>query len=399
MGVGVSEEPVGIGERVAQRRKLDGSTQVQLALRAHVSLSLLRKVEQGSAPASPAFTAAVATALRTTVSELYDAPSLRYGAERGHVAEVEIAVMEGSASMTADPVPTLDVLAAQVREIAELQRRSRYQESSARLPLLLARVHTAAAVAPAGSHSERAHHLLATLYGCVVICLHRLASPLVSQAAERAAEAARFSGDPLLAALCDQERALPLMYRGAYDTALRIVTRARESITDQPTSPQSLSVQGAMHLRSAIIAARRHDAATADAHLAQARELASRLPVYADFYDTAFCTPNVHIHSVAAAVEMQDGTTAVARNASFSMPPRMWRSRVAHHNIDLGRAWLLYGDHTKALHALNIARRTAPQQTRYHPMVAETVLTLARSERRRSDTLSSFAAWMGITSW
>ncbi|MGH3479540.1 MAG: helix-turn-helix domain-containing protein [Pseudonocardiaceae bacterium] len=394
----MSKQPVGIGGRVAERRKLNGLTQAQLAHRAHVSLSLVRKVEQGSAPASPAFAAAVATALRTTVTELYDQPSLHYGAERDHIAEVETAVMEGPASMTAYRPPDHDVLAAQVEEIARLQRRSRYHESSALMPSLVAELHTSAAVAPVGAHSERAHHLLATLYGCVVICLHRLVSPLVSQAAERAAEAARFSGDPLLAALCDQERALPLMYRGAYDTAQRIVTRAQESIADQPTSLEVLSARGAMHLRSAIIAARRHDAATSDAHLAEARELASRLPLHANFYDTAFCTPNVQIHSVAAAVEMQDGTTAVARDTSDPLPPGTMRSRVAHHNIDLGRAWLLHGDHTKALEALNSARRAAPQQTRYHPMVAETVLTLARAERRRSDTLSSFAAWLGIIS-
>jgi len=169
------------------------------------------------------------------------------------------------------------------------------------------------------------------------------------------------------------------------------------SITDQPASPETLSARGAMHLRSAIIAARRHDAATSDAHLAEARDLASHLPVHANFYDTAFCTPNVHIHSVAAAVEMRDGTTAVARNASNPLPPGTMRSRVAHHNIDLSRAWLLHGDRAKALDALNIARRIAPQQTRYHPMVTETVLTLARADRRRSDTLCSFAAWMGIT--
>jgi hypothetical protein len=177
------------------------------------------------------------------------------------------------------------------------------------------------------------------------------------------------------------------------------VTRAQESITDEPASPAGLSVRGAMHLRSAIIAARRHDAAASDAHLAQARELAARLPVHANFYDTAFCTPNVHIHSVAAAVEMRDGTTAVVRNANYSLPPQTMRSRVAHHNIDLSRAWLLHGEHAEALQALRIARRMAPQQTRYHPMVAETVLSLARAERRRSDTLSGFAAWMGITSW
>ncbi len=395
----MSKQPVGIGERVAERRKLNGLTQDQLAHRAHVSVSLVRKVETGQRPASPAFTAAVAMVLRTTVAELYDQPSLRYGAERDHVAAVETAVMEGPASMTAYRPPDLDALAARLDQIAQLQRRSRYHESSALMPSLLAELHTAAAGAPAGAHSERAHHLLATLYGCVVICLHRLASPLVSQAAERAAEAARFSGDPLLAALCDQERALPLLYRGAYDTAQRIVTRAQESIADQPASPEALAARGAMHLRSAIIFARKHDAATSDAHLAEARELASRLPLHANFYDTAFCIPNVQIHSVAAAVEMQDGTTAVARNASNRLPSGTMRSRVAHHNIDLGRAWLLHGDHAKALEALNTARRAAPQQTRYHPMVAETVLALARAERRRSDTLSGFAAWMGITGW
>jgi transcriptional regulator with XRE-family HTH domain len=163
----VSEQPVSIGQRIAARRKLNGLTQAQLARRAHVSLSLLRKVEQGSAPASPAFTAAMATALRTTVAELYDAPSLRYGAERDHVAEVETAFMEGPASLATDPPPPLDVLASHVDQIAELQRRSRSHESSARIPALLAQLHTAAALAPVGAHSERAHHLLATLYGCV----------------------------------------------------------------------------------------------------------------------------------------------------------------------------------------------------------------------------------------
>jgi transcriptional regulator with XRE-family HTH domain len=133
----VSKRPVGIGERVAERRKLNGLTQDQLAQRAHVSVSLVRKVETGQRPASPAFTAAVAMALRTTVAELYDQPSLGYGAERDHVAEVETAVMEGPASMTAYRLPDLDVLAARVDQIAQLQRRSHYHESSALMPSLL----------------------------------------------------------------------------------------------------------------------------------------------------------------------------------------------------------------------------------------------------------------------
>ena len=43
------------------------------------------------------------------------------------------------------------------------------------------------------------------------------------------------------------------------------------------------------------------------------------------------------------------------------------------------------------------ARRTAPQQTRYHPQVHETVRALARADKRRTDTLANFVGWLGIT--
>ncbi|MGH3938936.1 MAG: N-6 DNA methylase [Pseudonocardiaceae bacterium] len=70
----MSDAPVGVGERIAVRRKLSGLTQEQLANRAHVSVSLLRKVEQGSVPASSAFITAVAKALSISVSDLLDLP-------------------------------------------------------------------------------------------------------------------------------------------------------------------------------------------------------------------------------------------------------------------------------------------------------------------------------------
>lgn len=68
---------VGVGARVAEERKVGGLTQRQLAERAHVSLSLLRKVEQGSVPASPAFVSAVARVLGVGVAELLGQPYLR----------------------------------------------------------------------------------------------------------------------------------------------------------------------------------------------------------------------------------------------------------------------------------------------------------------------------------
>ncbi len=39
----------------------------------------------------------------------------------------------------------------------------------------------------------------------------------------------------------------------------------------------------------------------------------------------------------------------------------------------------------------------APQQTRYHPMVHETIRMLARHDRRRSSPVAGFATWCGIS--
>ena len=63
-----------IGARIATERKLRGLTQHQLASRAHLSVSLLRKVEQGSRPASPALMAAVGTALGLGQAHLTEQP-------------------------------------------------------------------------------------------------------------------------------------------------------------------------------------------------------------------------------------------------------------------------------------------------------------------------------------
>jgi hypothetical protein len=70
--------------------------------------------------------------------------------------------------------------------------------------------------------------------------------------------------------------------------------------------------------------------------------------------------------------------------------------RVGHHHIDMARAWMLHGDRAEALAHLNIARRIAPNNTRHHPAVRETVLALAAADRRTTSSLTSFARWSGV---
>jgi hypothetical protein len=115
-----------------------------------------------------------------------------------------------------------------------------------------------------------------------------------------------------------------------------------------------------------------------------------------DDYRLCFGPTNVNIWSVGLAVEMLDGTEAVKRAEKFIIPPTTQRERAGHHCIDLARGYLLHGDKTKAFATLHEAKKIAPTQTRYHPMVHEPIRVLARQETRSSDTIRGFAAWCGI---
>jgi transcriptional regulator with XRE-family HTH domain len=102
-------EAANIGTRVAEERKLRGWIQRQLAQRAHVSLSLLRKVEQGSVPASPAFTSAVARALGVGVAELLGQP---YPRETSGDRQVFSAIPALRRELTAYLLPPIDDIPA-----------------------------------------------------------------------------------------------------------------------------------------------------------------------------------------------------------------------------------------------------------------------------------------------
>lgn len=78
------------------------------------------------------------------------------------------------------------------------------------------------------------------------------------------------------------------------------------------------------------------------------------------------------------------------------LPVDIPAERAGHHLMDLARGQVLNGDRTGALVSLVEARRIAPQQTRYHPLVRESLRTIAQAERRRSDTLRGLATWVGL---
>jgi transcriptional regulator with XRE-family HTH domain len=394
----------GVGGRVAEERKLAGLTQQQLATRANVSTSLIRAVEQGTRPASPAFVSAVSRALSVGVPDLLGQPYPRENyADHRLFATVpglrrEMAAYRLPPDESVRP-RSLPELTTAVAEASRLRHDVNLASLGSRLPALLEELRAAVWMLD-GDGRQRAYGLLAETYYAVDQVLSKLGHvDLASLAVDRYEWAAERSGDPLAVLVGHYRRAGELISAGDWDSAARFLESSRCSIEDQlgGADPVTLSVWGNLHLKSGLAAARAGRRQECYAHLDEARETARRIGTDRDDYRLFFGPTNVEIWSVGLAVEMCDGTEAVKRAEGVHFPAGTPRERVGHHHIDTARAWLLHGNRERALASLVTARHTAPQQTRYHPMVHETVRVLARQDRRRTDTVHGFAAWCGIS--
>jgi transcriptional regulator with XRE-family HTH domain len=390
-----------VGGRVATLRKLLGLKQHQLATRAHVSVSLVKKVESGHAPASPAFTAACARALGVEVTVLtgqpYEDLTTDPGLDRAAIPMLRRALDAHDNPQIDGALWSAATLRARLDEGEVLRRKSRYSELAERLPLLLHHLYAHATEAADGSPAETANALLDDGYNLAQAVAYKFGYlDLAALAADRLTRVAPYAGDPLRVAVAAFHRSDLQLQRGDYDLGMHSLDRAQQVAGEQRT-PEALSVLAQLHLRQAVFSARAGRADDSDAHINEARDIVNRGVPAAPYFDVHANRINVDIHSVAMPVELCDGTTALARAETVHLDEREEPERVGHHYIDIARAWVLHGDREPALRSLQAARRVAPLQTRYHPSVRETLHAIAAADRRSTDTLAGFARWAGIS--
>ncbi|MET0238161.1 MAG: helix-turn-helix domain-containing protein [Kibdelosporangium sp.] len=395
------DQPQRIGSRIAELRKIHGDTQQALARRANVSVSLLRKIERGERAASPAFVATVARALSVSVIDVTEQPYFSRNAgpvsDQAGVPALRQALVEGEDPDLDTATRTVVELRGAVAEVKEWDRRSQHAEAVRALPDVLRHLHRAGHDLPVDQRAG-VHELPAAAYSYAMVALYRLGHlDLAHLADERARATASRGSDPVRAAVAEWNHALILLFDGAYRAGIRSIDRGLALADIETGDPEAATaVRGALHLRAAVIAARSTNADLAESHLDEARNLAAPEHEKANFYGTKFGVVNVDIHRVAVPVELADGTTAVSRAATVRIPDETAPSRAGHYWIDLSRAWLLHGDRDRTLRSLQAARRIAPQLTRYHPQVHETVHALSSRDLRSTNSLSQFAAWCGI---
>lgn len=381
-----------VGQRIASERKLAGLSQRALAARAAYSLSMVKAVEQGREPASPGFISAVARVLRITPEQLTGAPYDDGRPLSDAVNELSILLTEGRYARALEP-GTLAQLEADLFAAQQLYRRDRTRQTIEVLPGIIRRLHGAVREM-IGDNQAHAYSLLTAAYVLAEWSARRTGHLLLTLPALDLADAyAALADDPNWGAFSVLARARVLTHYGESEVAGQLIESA---ISSADETPRGLILGGYSHLAGAVNEARKLNYSGAVDHIEAARETSTRTGE-TDLYMTAFGPLNVDIHAHAIEMEAGDPNRAAVDGAQLVYAADAPPTRIAHHWQDNARAWLMSGKPDKALAALNKARLAAPQQTRLHPSVRETVHGIAAAQRRQSEGLVGFASWLGAS--
>jgi transcriptional regulator with XRE-family HTH domain len=394
----MSEDDGQVGARVAVWRETRGLTQESLAVRAHVSYSLLRKVERGDRRPTPAFVAAVARELGVDTELLTG----------GGTGKDRLAVLLGPVRTALDvfDLPpddaitprSLPVLAAVVRRVNRLAQAADYEPMAAGLPALLGELH-AAAHSLAGRDQQQAWALLAEAARCghsVGIAVR--CDDLSVAALARMDWAAGRAGDwsPGLRAAREYLRVTAYLRARDYDTCWRLNTSGAAHLAGAEDAPGVLVATGQLHLGASIIGAYTGDCAAMDAHLAEAARIATTTGEQTERFWFGFGPTNVAVHRAMALGITGEYGQAVTAAQGLRFPAGWLPTRIGHHYLDLARAWRWLNRPEKALDALVQARQAAPGQARRHPLARDTVTALLHAAGRRPAGLSAYASWIGV---
>ncbi|MFF4859916.1 helix-turn-helix domain-containing protein [Streptomyces rubiginosohelvolus] len=385
------------GTRIQEQRRLAGLTQRAFADRIPYSYSWLTQVECGARPASVDFTAAVARALRIDVTVLTGQPYVTQ-LQEDRLAELVRPIREALDlyDLGDDPLVTARTaseLIAAAEELCARVRATRLHAAAVALPDVMTELTVLCWRSPTtdlwralASAYRTAHDIAVKLgyYDLATVALDRL-----GWAAERA-------GDPCLAAMRQYFRGLVYFREGEYSIGLRLIRSGHGLLGPDGSSRAALTVAGQLHLGGSVLAARAGEAGLAVDHIARAREHAERVGDASRVHWLNFSSTNVALHEMSVAMEMRQYDEALRQARAIRLPASVATSRRAHYFMDRARVELELGRGQASLRSMVAARRSAPEQTRYHPGARETIRGLVHLSRRAPEPLRAMAAWIGM---
>lgn len=385
------------GTRIQEQRRLAGLTQRGLADRIPYSYSWLTQVECGARPASTDFAAAVARALRIDVTVLTGQPyvtQLQEDRLAGLIRPIrECLDLYDLGDNPLVNARTVVELTAAANELCAKVRAAHLHAAAAALPDVITELTVLCWRSPTtelwralGSAYRTAHDIAVKLgyYDLATVALDRL-----GWAAERA-------GDPCLAAMRQYFRGLVYFREGEYSIGLRLVRSGHGLLGTDGSSRAALTVAGQLHLGGSVLAARAEKTNLAAEHISRAWEYAERVGDASVVHWLNFSPVNVALHEMSVAMEMRQYDEALRQAQAIRLPASIATSRRGHFFIDRARVELELGLGEASLKSMVAARRSAPEQTRYHPGARETIRGLVHLSRRAPEPLRAMATWVGL---
>jgi transcriptional regulator with XRE-family HTH domain len=369
-------------------------TQQALAAAANVSLSTIRKIEQGSRQPGDGVLSAISGALG--VSEDYLVGTGQRTATRAHLAIPALRRLADTYDLPDDgPIRPLQELRVQVADLVRLRLSSQYTRLAQIAPPLIAEL-TRAIHACKGQERIQAAALLAAGYRTADAVAYKYGyHDLSGRLVELMRWASAQAEDPELDAATAYVRTEVFFASSNLKPGLRALHTAIDT-APPPVTRTARAAKGALHMRAAVLAGRLTDGPAASHHLHEAYRLANDVPE-GIYNGTAFGKASLRIHEVAMAAELGDGAGAVAAAGDWTPPSALPAERRSHFYIDLARAQLWIGEREDAFASLQQARVVAPQHVREHPHVRDTLATLLRLSRSPSEALVMYAEWARAT--
>lgn len=381
-----------LGEQIAAMRAARRMTQHDLAEAADLSLSAVRKYEQGQRVPSAPILQALSKALGVTIERLADPGR---PASRVHMAMPGLREVLATYDSPEDgPTRSRPVLEADVTRAIIDRLGSHYNELIDYLPDLLAELGRAFHSAN-GHEKEEVARLLTMAYRSADAIAYKYGYyDLSSRIIQLMAWSTQHSDDELLDSSVTYVRTEEFFVTQKYDTSIKKLEQSISKISSQ-TTLAGLATQGSLHMRASVVAARMHRPDLARAHINEARLLAQHVPdgVYVG---TAFGPSSVRIHDASLAVELGEASLAILAAREWNPPASIPAERRSHYYVDVAQAQLWRGHRQAAFTSLVIARRIAPQHVREHPRVRTTLQTLLRLHRVPPEPLVRYAEWSRV---
>jgi transcriptional regulator with XRE-family HTH domain len=382
------------GQRLARLRKRHRWTQQRLATESGYSLAAIRAFEQGLRSLDrAAVVLTFAQALDCHPTEITGAPYVPVQTDRdGQAAVASVAAVRRALMRHGRPArPTeqeaagvdLPQLRTRVSEANAHRQAAALTKSGELLPALLRDLQVAAELTT-GDQRRATYGLLASAYECAMQYLYKLGHTSdATLATERVLWASQETGDRLRILAAHWYDAGEFLTIGEHDEAGAIIDDALAELgTLHAPGPEAVSLRGAFHLKASLNLARAKDAKAAVRHLGHAQQAAEELGEDRNDWQMQFGPTNTALWSVSLPVELGHGKDAVARAEKVKLPVGYSRERHSHFHIDRGRAYFYNGQRDQAVAAFLDAERLAPQATRAHAGVRETVGTMIRTRQR-----------------